>query len=68
MPLTAVDPSAGGVYDYAAMAACGVDYFVPMAYQQQYGKTSFATGSIRHRRWSHLDAPRFISYGESLMK
>lgn len=47
MPLTAIDPEAGGVYDYAAMHAGGcVDFFVPMAYQQQYGKNAFATGSI----------------------
>jgi len=31
MPIQATAPKDGGVYDFAAMAACGVDYFTPMA-------------------------------------
>jgi hypothetical protein len=49
MPLMAVAPADGGIYDYAAMAACHTEtdfHFVPMAYQAFTGKNAFATGSI----------------------
>lgn len=56
MPLTAVDKADGGIYDFAAMQAGNcIDYFVPMAYQQQCVANPFsfhhsmASSGFRHR-------------------